>query len=92
VNLFSSLRPIRSAPVARKRLQALAEDDRSMAVRNGLISMLHAEILDSISRHVAVDLDRVRAGVHRTAGAWRLLLDIEIPNRTRVAAPAALSS
>jgi septum formation topological specificity factor MinE len=83
VNPFNLLRPIRSAPIARKRLQALLEDDRTMAVRNGF-SILHAEILDSISRHVAVDPDRVRTGLHRAAGAWRLLLDIEIPKPTRV--------
>ena len=84
VNLFPFLRPIRSAPVARERLQTLLEYDRQSG-QTELIPVLHAEIFDAISRHIRIDPDKVQVRIKRGAMALTLALDIEIPS-TRASA------
>jgi cell division topological specificity factor len=85
MNLIPFLRPVRSAPLARKRLQSLLEYDRRLIGQTDLIPVLHAEILAAISRHITVDPDKVQVRIDRSAAVWTLGLDIEIPS-TRASA------
>jgi len=81
MNPFRFLRPISSAPVARERLQILLEYDRNLVSQTDLIMVLRDEILAVVSRHVAVDPDRVQVSVDRRRKVSTLAVDIEIPNR-----------
>ena len=82
MNLFSFLRPIRSAPVALERLHSLLEYERHLIGQTDLILVLHADILAAISRHITVDSYKVQVKIDRSATASRLALDVEIPNLT----------
>ena len=88
MKLFRLLRPISSAPVARKRLQILLEYERNLVSQTDLISVLREEILAVVGRHVAVDPDRVQISVDRGSKFSILAVDIQIPNRTRMRAGA----
>ena len=89
MNVFQFLRPIKSAPVARRRLQTLLEYDRRLIGQTDLIPVLHAEILAAISRHITVDPDKVQVRIDRSATVWTLGLDIEIPSTRASAAVGA---
>jgi cell division topological specificity factor len=86
MRLFSFLRPIRSAPVARERLQILLEYDRNLVSQTDLVAVLHEEILAVVRRHVTIDPDNIQISVDRGAKFSTLAVDIEIPNNTRMAA------
>jgi cell division topological specificity factor len=86
MRLFSFLRPIRSAPVARERLQILLEYDRNLVSQTDLVAVLHEEILAVVRRHVTIDPDKIQISVDRGAKFSTLAVDIEIPNNTRMAA------
>jgi cell division topological specificity factor len=77
-----------SAPVARERLQILLAHERSALGRSNLISILREEILAAISRHVAVEPDKVQVKMDRGAAMSTLEIEIEIPNLAE-APPAA---
>ena len=80
MRLFSFLRPISSAPVARERLQILLEYERKLVSQSDLIAILREEILAVVARHVTIDPDKVQISVDRGTKASILAVDIEIPN------------
>lgn len=69
-----------SAPVARERLQILLAHERSALGRSNLIAVLQEEILAAISRHVAVEPDKVQVKMDRGATVSTLEIEVEIPN------------
>ena len=83
MRLFSFLRPVSSAPVARERLQILLEYERNLVSQTDLIAVLREEILAVVSRHVTVDPDKVQISVDRGAKFSILAVDIQIPNKSR---------
>jgi cell division topological specificity factor len=86
MRLFSFLRPVSSAPVARERLQILLEYERNLVSQTDLIAVLREEILAVVGRHVMIDPDKVQISVDRGAKFSILAVDIQIPNKTRKAA------
>jgi cell division topological specificity factor len=69
-----------SAPVARERLQILLAHERSALGRSNLIALLKEEILAAISRHVAIDSEKVQIKMDRGAKVSTLEFQVEIPN------------
>jgi cell division topological specificity factor len=69
-----------SAPVARERLQILLAHERSVVGQSNLITVLREEILAAISRHVAVEPDKVQVKMDRGAAISTLEIEVEIPN------------
>jgi cell division topological specificity factor len=84
VNVFSFLRPIKSARVAFQRLHTVLEYDRRLIEQTDLIPVLHTDILAAISRHLTVDSDKVQVRIDRSVTVSRLTLDVEIPNSALV--------
>jgi cell division topological specificity factor len=79
LRLFNSRPP--SAPVARERLQILLAHERGL--RGGqldLLEILREEILAVVSRHVALDPDKVIVRMDRGTSVSTLEVDIELPN------------
>jgi cell division topological specificity factor len=85
MRLFSFLRPVSSAPVARERLKILLEYERRMVSQSALITRLHEEILAVVSRHVSIDPEHVHVSIDRGDGFSTLAVDVEIPNRAAAA-------
>ena len=85
MRLFRFLKPISSAPVARERLQILLEYERRMVSQSSLITTLKDEILAVVSRHVAIDPEKIHVSVDRGDGFSTLAVDIQIPNRAGAA-------
>jgi cell division topological specificity factor len=83
MRMFSFLRPVSSAPVARERLQILLEYERNLVSQTDLIAVLREEIIAVVGRHVTIDPDRVQISVDRGAKFSILAVDIQIPNKTR---------
>jgi cell division topological specificity factor len=81
MRLFSFLKPVSSAPVARERLQILLEYERRMVSQSSLITTLKDEILAVVSRHVSIDPERIHVSVDRGNGFSTLAVDIQIPNK-----------
>lgn len=79
MNLLTLLRRRDSAPVARERLQVLLAHERAVVGGSDLISVLQDEILAVISRHVAVDRDRVQIKLDRGDPISTLEIDVEVP-------------
>jgi cell division topological specificity factor len=79
-----------SAPVARERLQILLAHERSASRKPELLALLHREVLAAISKHVAVDPDKVEIKVHRRQDVSLLEIDIEIDGDAETF-PAGLS-
>lgn len=78
MNLFRFFNRGGSAPVARERLQILLAHERRSPCNPDLLALLHRDVLDAVSRHVAVDADRVDVKLHRREGVSVLEIDIEI--------------
>jgi cell division topological specificity factor len=78
MNLFRIFGRQTSAPVARERLQILLAHERRSACNSDLISVLHKEVLEAISKHVAVDPDQVEVKIHRRETISVLEIDIVI--------------
>jgi cell division topological specificity factor len=80
--LFSSSRPEpATAPVARERLQILLAHERSLrAEQPDLLMLLREEILAVVSRHVALDPDKVIVRMERGKNVSTLEVDVELPN------------
>ena len=76
--LFSS-RPA-SAPVARERLQILLAHERGLRGQPDLLELLRSEILAVVSRHVALDPEKVVVKMDRGNNVSTLEVDIEVPN------------
>jgi cell division topological specificity factor len=72
--------PIASAPVARERLQILLAHERGLRGQPDLLMLLREEILAVVSRHVALDPEKVIVQMERGKHVSTLEVDIEIPN------------
>lgn len=80
--LFSS-RPVpapASAPIARERLQILLAHERGLRGQPDLLMLLREEILSVVSRHVALDPEKVMVRMERGRNVSTLEVDIELPN------------
>jgi cell division topological specificity factor len=69
-----------SAPVARERLQILLAHERGLRGQPDLLGVLREEILAVISKHVALDPDKVLVRLDRGDKVSTLEVDIEVPN------------
>ena len=80
--LFSSSRPEpATAPIARERLQILLAHERGMRGQQpDLLLRLREEILAAVSRHVALDPDKVIVRMERGKDISTLEVDVELPN------------
>lgn len=67
-----------SAPQARERLQILLAHERALVGRSDLVAILREEILQVISKHVAIDRDQVRVKMDKTDTLSTLEVDLEI--------------
>ena len=67
-----------SASAARERLRVLLKNDRDLFNETDLITVLQEEILDVVSRHLAVDPDSIQMSVHRRPTT--LAMSIAMPN------------
>lgn len=67
-----------SAPAAKERLQILLAHERSSERNPDLLAILHKEVLKAISKHVAVDPDKVEVKVRRGEAMSMLEIEIEI--------------
>jgi cell division topological specificity factor len=68
-----------SAPVARERLQILLAHERKSARDADLIAILQKEVLAAISKHIAINPEKVGVKVHRGEENISMLeIDIEI--------------
>lgn len=82
LRLFSS-RPApapASAPIARERLQILLAHERGNRGQPDLLMLLREEILAVVSRHVALDPEKVIVRMERGKNVSTLEVDIELPN------------
>jgi cell division topological specificity factor len=81
--LFASRPPAApaTAPIARERLQILLAHERG-ATRGkpDLLMLLREEILAVVSRHVALDPDKVIVRMDRGKDISTLEVDVELPN------------
>jgi cell division topological specificity factor len=76
-----------SAPVARDRLQILLAHERGViGGQPDLVMRLREEILAVVSRHVALDPDKVIVKMDRGKHVSTLEVDIELPNEPKLAA------
>jgi cell division topological specificity factor len=84
LRLFSSRHrapePVASAPIARERLQILLAHERVMRGQPDLLMLLREEILAVVSKHVALDPDKVIFRMERGKHVSTLEVDIELPN------------
>ncbi len=79
MNLFKIFgRAPSSAPVARERLQILLAHERKSACSTELITLLHREVLQAITKHIDIDPDKVEVTIHRREAMSVLEIDIEI--------------
>ncbi len=90
MNLFRIFNRGGSAPVARERLQILLAHERSSASQPDLLAVLHKEVLAAISKHVAVEPDKVEVKIHRKDEMSVLEIGIEIDGEA-VTLPAAIT-
>jgi cell division topological specificity factor len=80
--LFAS-RPVApaTAPIARERLQILLSHERgAQGEKPDLLMQLREEILAVVSRHVALDPDKVIVRMERGKHVSTLEVDVELPN------------
>jgi septum formation topological specificity factor MinE len=92
MRLFSFFTPIKSAPIARKRLHVLLDADRSLGKQSDLVALLREEIFSRIGRHVTFDPTTVRVPEVNGAAVCTLVIDVEMPERLRSTAMAVISS
>lgn len=69
-----------TAPVARERLQILLAHERGLRGQPDLLELLRAEILAVVSRHIAIDSEKVVVRMDRGKHVSTLEVDIEVPN------------
>ena len=69
-----------TAPVARERLQILLSHERGLLGQSDLLVTLREEILAVVSKHVALDPDKVIVKLERGKTVSTLEVDIEVPN------------
>ena len=78
-----------SAPVARERLQILLAHERGLRGQPDLLELLRSEILTVVSRHVALDSEKVTVRMDRGPQVSTLEVDIEVPNAVKRRAAVA---
>ena len=78
MNLLRFLGRRATAPVARERLQILLAHERKSACDSDLIAILHKEVLNAVSKHIAIDPDKVDVSMHRRDLISVLEIDIAI--------------
>jgi len=92
LRFFSSraARPaVATAPIARDRLQILLAHERAgMRGQPDLLMQLREEILAAVSRHVALDPEKVMVRMERGKNVSTLEVDIELPNESGVSLAA----
>jgi cell division topological specificity factor len=69
-----------TAPVARERLQILLAHERGLRGQPDLLELLRTEILAVVSRHIAIDSEKVVVRMDRGKHVSTLEVDIEVPN------------
>ena len=69
-----------TAPIARERLQILLAHERGLHGQPELLMLLREEILSVVSRHVALDPEKVMVRMERGRNVSTLEVDIELPN------------
>jgi septum formation topological specificity factor MinE len=89
MKLFSFFTPIRSAPIARKRLHILLDADRRLNEQSDLIAILREEIFSRIGRHVTFDPGTVRVQEVNGTAVCTVVIDVEMPKPIRSTAMAA---
>lgn len=73
--------PAPTAPIARERLQILMAHERGITRgKPDLLMQLREEILAVVSRHVALDPDKVIVRMERGKHVSTLEVDVELPN------------
>jgi cell division topological specificity factor len=83
MSLLRFFRRRRSASVARERLQILLAHERNNNCGSDLITILHKEVLQAISKHLPVDPDKVEVKIHRREAVSLLEIDIEIDSAAK---------
>ncbi len=83
MSLFGFLNKRGSAPVARERLQILLAHERAIGGQSDLAAILQEEILKLISKHIALDRDKVQVKVDRDGAMSTLEIDIELPDAVK---------
>jgi cell division topological specificity factor len=79
--LFAGRPAPATAPIARERLQILLAHERSLrGSQPDLLLRLREEILAVVSRHVALDPDKVIVRMERGKHVSTLEVDVELPN------------
>ena len=79
MRLLSFFTPIRSAPIARKRLHILLDADRNLSKQSHLIAILREEIFSRIGRHVTFDPGTVRVREVNGAAVCTVVIEVEMP-------------
>jgi cell division topological specificity factor MinE len=92
MNLLSFFKPIRSAPVARKRLHILLDADRSLNKKADLIAILREEIFPRVGCYVAFDPSTVQVKEVNGAAVCTLVIDLEMPKRFKMTAMQTIGS
>lgn len=90
MKLFSFFTPVKSAPVARKRLHILLDADRSLNKQSDLVAILREEIFARIGRLVTFDPSTLRVREVDGAAVCTLVIDVEMPERFQSTAMAAI--
>ena len=91
LRLFAS-RPAAPAtgPIARERLQILLAHERGVrGDQSDLLMRLREEIVAAVSRHIALDPDKVVLRMERGKNVSILEVDVELPNGLEPALAAA---
>jgi cell division topological specificity factor len=87
MNLFRFFSKPQSAPAARERLQVLLAHERATTNGTDLVAKLRDEIVRVISRHMAIDQDKVSVKMERGAQVSTLAVDVEIPFNVAKSSP-----
>ena len=88
MNLWTLFRRNNSAPIARERLQVLLAHERAFVGKSDLLSILQEEIIAVITKHVAIDREKVQIKLDRGASVSTLEIDVEVPGLLKAAAGA----
>jgi septum formation topological specificity factor MinE len=90
MKLFSFFTPVKSAPIARKRLHVLLDADRSLNKQSDLVAILREEIFARIGRLVTFDPSTLRVREVDGAAVCTLVIDVKMPERFQSTAMAAI--
>ncbi|MDX1900798.1 MAG: cell division topological specificity factor MinE [Gammaproteobacteria bacterium] len=73
-------RPQKSAAVAKERLQIIIAHERSERDQPDYLANLQRDLLEVISRYVAIDREDVKIDLERKDGCSILELNVTLPN------------